>query len=155
MKAEDVELLKLLSSSAMRMGRENPFVAGLILFGSAARGESDGRSDLDLLILWEDVDLPLRERYIMFYELASRYFKVDKGLTVLDVEYARFINLKKVNPLFLNIIFDAIVLYDKYGKLGSFVSEARRKLAETGLKRVRRGRFYYWVLPRPGAIVEA
>ncbi|MEM2962827.1 MAG: hypothetical protein QXY01_07430, partial [Candidatus Bathyarchaeia archaeon] len=60
-----------------------------------------------------------------------------------------------VNPLFLNIIFDAIVLYDKYDKLGSFVSEARRKLAETGLKRVRRGRFYYWVLPRPGAIVEA
>ncbi|MEM2122401.1 MAG: nucleotidyltransferase domain-containing protein [Candidatus Bathyarchaeia archaeon] len=137
------------------MGRENPFVAGLILFGSAARRESDGRSDLDLLILWEGVDLPLRQRYGMFYKLASRYFKVGKGLTVLDVEYARFINLKRANPLFLNIISDAVVLYDKHGKLDSFISEARRKIAETGLKKVMKGRFYYWVLPRPGAIVEA
>lgn len=155
MKGGDVKPLKLFSSFAMRMGRENPFVAGLILFGSVARGESDSRSDLDLLILWEDVDLPLRERYVMFYKLASRYFKVGKGLTVLDVEYARFVNLKKINPLFLNIIFDAIILYDKHGKLNAFISETREKLAKTGLTRVRKGRFYYWVLPRPGVIVEA
>ena len=155
MKAGGVELLNVLSSSAARMGRENPSVAGIILFGSVARGESRIRSDLDLLILWEGVDLPLRERYIVFYKLATRYFKVGKGLTVLDLEYDRFISSKRLNPLFLNIISDAIILYDKYDRLNSFISEARGKLAKTGLTRVKRGRFYYWVLPKPGAVVEA
>jgi len=149
-----VELLDVLSSSAARMGCENPFVAGIILFGSVARGEPRGRSDLDLLILWEGVDLPLRERYIMFYKLAARYFMVGKDLTVLDMEYDRFINSRRLTPLLLNIISDAVVLYDKYDRVSSFVSEARERLAKTGLKRVKRGRFYYWILPKPGAVVE-
>ncbi|RLF09694.1 MAG: hypothetical protein DRJ98_07710 [Thermoprotei archaeon] len=146
---------KELSANARKMCEENSFIAGVILFGSTARREAkQGKSDLDLLVLWEGLDSSVSERYVKLYELATRYFPF-KSLTVVDMEYRRFINPCKLTPLLLNIIWDAAVLYDKHGKLEAFLSEAKKRFIKVGLVRVKKGRFYYWKLPKPGVKVEA
>jgi hypothetical protein len=46
---------------------------------------------------------------------------------------------------------DGVVLYDRYGKLSDFLLRIKRGLERVGVVRKRQRRFYYWVLPKPGA----
>jgi predicted nucleotidyltransferase len=143
-----------LFENAKRMAFENTFISEVISFGSAARGESDRRSDLDILILWEGLNMDWRERYVHLYKVASSYFTSSGDLTVLDMEYGKFLKPRKITTLLLNIIWDGLVLYDRHGKLKRFLSKVRRELREKGIVRVKSDKYYYWVLPKPGVKVE-
>ncbi len=135
------------------MAQENSFVCGVILFGSLARGESVERSDIDLLVLWRGLHMDRRERYVYIYRVASQYFSPSRGLTVLDMEYDKFLGFKKITSLALNMIWDGIVLYDKYGKLKGYLERLREGIKNKGLTRIKIGRYYYWKLPKPKAKV--
>ena len=43
-----------------RLVSENPFISGIILFGSISRREKRERSDIDLLILWDKLEMNIR-----------------------------------------------------------------------------------------------
>lgn len=137
-----------------RMVSENEFIAGVILFGSVARGEESERSDVDLLVLWEGLDVNPRERYVYVYRVVSRYFPPSVRLTVLDMEYSGFLRVRKLTPLLLNVMYDGVVLYDRHGLLEEFLSKVRRELRAKGVRRRKSGKYYYWELPKPGAKVE-
>lgn len=128
-------MLRLATDRISRMVTENPFIAGVILFGSAARGEEGERSDLDLLILWEELDLDASERYAYVYKVVSRYFPSSLGLAVIEMAYSSFLSLKRLSPLLPNVIYDGVVLYDKHGRLESFLSKIREEIKRKGLKR--------------------
>ena len=147
-------LFEITTRCVERIVLENEFIVGVILFGSVARGEESGRSDVDLLILWEGLDVDVRKRHVYVYRVVSRYFPSFVRLTVLDMEYSRFLNVRKLTPLLLNIICDGVILYDKYGLLEDFLIRVRRELKAKGLERVKLGKYYYWKLPKPGAKVE-
>lgn len=134
-----------------RAVRESSFIAGVVLFGSVARGEESERSDVDLLVLWEGLDE--REAARVVYEAVSKHFPPGVGLTVLEAEYWKFVSARKATPLLVNIACDGVVLYDKHGRLGELLSRVKRRLEEEGFVRRRHGKHYYWVLPRPGAKV--
>lgn len=141
---------RALSRLARRMALKEPRIAGVLLFGSYARGEAEPNSDLDLVILTEGHDRP---SYTELYDLASKYFKWRSGLTVLSMGYEEFLNPQTLTPTLLNVIWDAVVLYDKYGALERFLEDMRRRIRSAGLVRVKVGRAYYWRLPKPGAKV--
>jgi len=149
-----VGLFEIAVECVKRMVVENRFVAGVILFGSVARGEESERSDVDLLVLWEGLDVDEKKRHVYVYRAVSQYFPSSVRLTVLDMEYSSFLKVRKLTPLLLNIIYDGVVLYDKYGLLEKFLSRVRGELEAKGLKRVKIGKYYYWKLPKPGAKVE-
>ncbi|MBO3803993.1 MAG: nucleotidyltransferase domain-containing protein [Candidatus Brockarchaeota archaeon] len=132
---------------------DNQFIAGIILFGSAARGEEEEKSDLDLIVLWENLNVDPGKRHAHIYSVISKYFPYNKP-TVLEMEYSGFLNIKKATPLVVNIIWDGVVLYDRHGKLKDFMSNARDQLVAKGLVRRKAGKYYYWELPKPGAKVE-
>ncbi|GAB6947823.1 nucleotidyltransferase domain-containing protein [Vulcanisaeta sp. JCM 16161] len=124
------------------------FIA-VLLFGSLARCEAGERSDVDLLILHRGlsgVDHIRRRRAIY---LAVSALLRDYPLTVLDMDINDFLNPCVVTPLLLNIYWDAVVLMDRTGELEAFLSRVRRRIIESGLRRVKDGKAYYWVLPRP------
>ena len=131
--------------------RESGFIAGVVLFGSAARGEEGERSDVDLLVLWEGLDKNGALRTV--YDTVSRFFPPGIELTVLEAEYWIFVSTRKLTPLLINIAYDGVILYDKYGKLSEFLSRIKQGLGEKGLVRKRLGKSYYWVLPEPGSKV--
>ena len=130
--------------------RECGFIAGVVLFGSVARGEEGEGSDVDLLVLWEGLD---KDALRTVYEAVSRCFPPGIGLTVLEAEYWSFVSTRKLTPLLINIAYDGVILHDKYGKLSEFLSRIKRGLSEKGLVRRRLGESYYWVLPEPGSKV--
>ncbi|WP_054842646.1 nucleotidyltransferase domain-containing protein [Vulcanisaeta distributa] len=126
----------------------NNFIA-VLLFGSLARCEAGERSDVDLLVLHRGlggID-PVRRRRAIY--LAISALLRDYPLTVLDMDINDFLNPGLITPLLLNIYWDAIVLLDKTGELSGFLEYVRRRIIESGFRRVKDGRAYYWVLPKP------
>ena len=131
-------------------------VKAVLMFGSRARGESAGRSDLDLLVLYEDCgveDAVLRRRYFynLLRELVGGYCE---GLSVVDMEFKHFLKPKEITSLLLNIYWDAVVLYDSTGFIEHFLEDVRSRILKAGLKRVKDGKAYYWILPEPLKKVE-
>lgn len=69
--------------------------------------------------------------------------------TVIDMEFKRFLKPKEVNALLLNIYWDGVVVYDETRMLQGFLKRVKEKIAKSGLRRVKEGRAYRWVLPEP------
>lgn len=142
----DVEALK----SRFR-GFRNPHVKAVVLFGSRARGEACERSDVDLLLLHDGcmVEDPVERRRMLYLQVMDLVGDLFESVTVVDMELREFLSPKEVTPLLLNIYWDAVVVYDQTGSLGSFLEKVRDRIVRSGLRRVRDGRAYYWVLPEP------
>lgn len=56
--------------------------------------------------------------------------------------------------LFLDMVDDARILYDRQRFFGGYLDRLRRRLAALGAKRVRRGGAWYWVLKKDYAVGE-
>jgi len=144
--SKDVELLRQRLCSL-----SEPSIKAVLLFGSKARGKSGGRSDVDLLVLHEGCgieDAVLRRRYL--YNLLREAIGEDfEDLTIVDMKLRDFLKPKEVAPLLLNIYWDAVVVYDETGGVEEFLKDVRGRILKSGLKRVRDGRAYYWILPKP------
>jgi len=144
--SKDVELLR----NRLR-GLREPCIKAVLLFGSRARGESIRRSDVDLLVLheeWEIEDAVLRRRrlYGLLRESVGEEFE---DITVVDMKLGCFLKPKEIATLLLNVYWDGVVVYDGTGSVEGFLKGVREKISESGLKRVRDGKAYYWVLPEP------
>jgi len=130
---------------------EEPSVKAVLIFGSMARGEAGERSDVDLLILHEGCEIKdavLRRRY--FYSLLHKLLGGEfEELTVIDMEFGSFIKPRQVSYMLLNIYGDALIVYDETNMLEEFLRKTREKIFESGLRRVRDGKAYYWILPKP------
>lgn len=131
-------------------------IRAVLVFGSRARGEAEGKSDLDLLILHEGCgveDPVLRRRYL--YSLIREVIDgVFEDITVIDMMLKHFLKPVEINSLLLNIYWDAIVVYDETDILQEFLIHVRESITKCGLKRVKNGKAYYWILPEPMKKVE-
>ncbi|MGB9760098.1 MAG: nucleotidyltransferase family protein [Thermoproteota archaeon] len=140
-----------LKEKLLNIALENSFIAGIILFGSVARGEETEKSDIDLLVLWEGLNP--NDSYSYVYRNVSKYF-LHESVTILDMNYYDFLKVKDVTALYINIVWDGIVIYDKYGKLESFLEKVKNELIAKGIERKKVGKYYYWKLPKPGQKVK-
>jgi hypothetical protein len=135
----------------------------LALFGSAARGEATAGSDIDLLIVCEALPAGRFARLRVLDE-ADRRFESElsrlrsKGI---DTRLARIIKTRaeaeRIVPLYLDLVQDARLLYDRDGFFASVLSRLADSLTRLGAERRVRGRVRYWVLKRdfvPGEVFE-
>ncbi len=67
------EVLELARGITARIVVRHALVTRILLFGSYARGDYGVRSDLDLLIILRESDLPMRERTELFVADAGTY----------------------------------------------------------------------------------
>lgn len=136
----------------------------MVVFGSVARGEAREGSDLDdLLIVGEGLPRSRFRRLVMFEEPEAVVEHLiddlrDKGVIsdispiILDKEEAR-----RHRPIYLDMVIDAIIVYDKGGFFESVLREVARRLEELGARRVRLGKKWYWVLKKDyrfGEVIE-
>ena len=134
------------------LAEEADFIAAVILFGSLARGEAGGESDIDLFVITRGLeDIPRYRRTLMAYEVLSGLSRAfGRPITIVDMEMGDFLALRSIRPLMLDIIWDGILLLDKTGGL---VAERLRRLKEgirkSGLRRHRVGGCWAWRLPKP------
>ncbi|MBS7609591.1 nucleotidyltransferase domain-containing protein [Candidatus Bathyarchaeota archaeon] len=143
---KDVELLR----DRLRRVRE-PYVKAILVFGSKARGESGERSDVDLLVLHEGCRIkdPVMRRRHLYNLLVEALGEEFGGITLVDMELDVFLKPVEISSLLLNIYCDAIVVYDETGIVESFLKDIKGGIVRSGLKRVRDGKSYYWILPKP------
>jgi hypothetical protein len=135
----------------------------LVIFGSVARGEASKASDIDLLLVVAGLPQSRFERQLEFMALEDEF---EEHVTALYDEgyHIDFLPIIKtpeeagrITPLYLDMVEDAILVYDRDKFFASVLERLRKRLDELGSKRMRMGRKWYWLLKpdyRFGEVIE-
>ncbi len=139
-------------------------LVSVVLFGSFARGDASRESDIDLLIVGDNLPQSRFDRIRLFDEVER---SIEKELKKIEEEYGVTISFspiiksveeaRRFTPLYLDLVEDAVILYDKNNFMENILEKLRRRLRELGAVRVWRGRRWYWILKpeiKVGEVVE-
>lgn len=124
----------------------------LIVFGSVARGEARKDSDIDLLLVIDSLPKMKIERQKEFIDLEREI----EGYLDMLFDEGYFIDFSpiiktpeealKISPLYLDMVEDAIIVYDKDDFFKKILEHLGNELKELGSKRVSMGKKWYWIL---------
>ena len=127
------ELLKMLlaASKELKEAIRDEFI-GLALFGSWARNEAKNNSDVDVFIVLKTLEgLKVRSK---IYRIIAKYVKRD--VTLIDVRINELLkNDFRLTPLMINVIADAIVVWDENDVLKKFIEEGKELIRKAKLVR--------------------
>ena len=136
---------------AMKRKYGDRFIS-LVIFGSVARGEMRKDSDIDLLLIIDSISKRRLERQKEFIEVEKEiegylnklfdegYF-IDFSPIIKTPEEAM-----RISPLYLDMVEDAIITYDKDDFFKDILENVRNRLKELGSKRISMGKRWYWIL---------
>ncbi len=137
----------------------------VVLYGSIARGNAHPTSDIDLLVVAKGLPASFYGRAALIGEILRRVHDVKMRLWKETGRYAN-IDILPFTPeeagvlrlLYLDLLFDAIILYDVGGFMNGTLERLRKRVKELGSRRVTMpsGR-WYWSLserPDPGLAIE-
>ncbi len=127
----------------------------LAVFGSVARGEARRDGDVDLLIVARGLPKGRLGRQEAFMRAEAKVERLMEGLAAegFHVDFSPVLKTPEeaagLSPLYLDMVDDAVILYDERGFFAGVLERLRRRLGELGAKKVRAGRRWYWVLKEP------
>lgn len=138
-------------------------LVSVVLYGSVARGEATPYSDIDLLVVADD--LP-RGRIARLERIRGADQRIDARLNALRLRgiYSEVCPIlstpeeaAQIRPLYLDLVNDACILFDRGGFFAEILRRLNTRLKELGSVRRQMGRVRYWELKpdyRPGEIFE-
>ena len=135
----------------------------VVVYGSVARGSQNFDSDLDLLIIADKLPNGRMKRIREFEAVEDRVEPFLKSLQKegINSRISALIKTpeeaKRGSPLFLDMVEDARILFDRDGFFSAVLEKLRKRLEELGAKRVWKGNAWYWILKpdlRPGEVFE-
>lgn len=115
------------------------------LFGSYARGDYHPGSDLDLLVIAEQLPAHPVERIQWLHKLVVLVAKKRVGFVAWTPE--EFSN--SFPSFYLDLGLDARILFDPTGFLSSRLNRVREIIEEAGLYRIQKGRNFAWRFKKP------
>jgi predicted nucleotidyltransferase len=138
-------------------------LVSVVLYGSVARGTMRHDSDMDLLVV-ADALPDGRLNRVREFEAVEESLKEDfsraasRGVhTALSPVFKTTREVQAGSPLFLDMVEDARVLYDRNEFFAQELTHLRKKLSRLGARRVWKGNAWYWDLKpdyRPGEVFE-
>jgi predicted nucleotidyltransferase len=117
----------------------------IVLFGSFARGDQGGCSDIDLLVVLESDVLPNRALYRELekrVELSGRGHPVNPALVSLPHD------ARAAGSLWLEVALDGVVLWERGSRVSGFLREVRRQMAAGEVRRALAYGQPYWIRER-------
>jgi hypothetical protein len=135
----------------------------VVLFGSVARGDPTPSSDIDLLIIAEDLPRGqfARKRLLAAADVAFERARERLEPLGIDTRLARIVRTPveaaRVVPLYLDLPDDAVLLHDRDGFFAGVLERVRRSLRRLGARRIWMGTTWYWDLKpdfKPGEVIE-
>ncbi len=139
-------------------------LVSVVIYGSVARGTQTFDSGLDLLIIAEGLPLGRMKRIREFDSIEERlesFLEVLRQKEEINTYISTIIKspeeAEKGSPLFLDMVEDAKILFDRNGFFKGVLERLRRRLKELGAKRIWSGNAWYWDLKpdyKPGDVIE-
>ncbi len=138
-------------------------LVSLVFFGSGARGTQNENSDLDFLVVAHDLPSGRLKRVKEFEVVEDRLTPfLDKSTSMgfsiqLSPVFKSCDEAESGSPLFLDMVEDAEIVYDRFDFFSTVLDKLRKRLAALGAKRVWRGNAWYWDLKpdfKPGEVIE-
>jgi hypothetical protein len=132
----------------------------IAVFGSVGRGTPRPDSDVDLLLILDHLPAGRMKRVAEFEavetELTHRLEEAaKKGVhTTLSPVIKTRDEVSQGSLIFLDMIEDARILYDRDNFFVNFLDRFQKRLTKLGARRVRRGNSWYWVLKEDYQIGE-
>lgn len=136
-------------------------LVSLAVFGSVGRGTPRPDSDIDLLLVAESLPRGRVRRMAEFERVeeivASRtghfkYIRPDLSPVIKTKD-----EVLQGSFLFLDLVEDAKILYDRGGFLTRYLAALKEKLHQMGAKRIYHKGSWYWILKEdylPGEVIE-
>jgi hypothetical protein len=138
----------LLDSCRKRYGNR---LVSLAVFGSWARGRATPESDIDVLLVADDLPGSRRKRVAEFSRVETdtdaarrRIWSGFDAQSSLSPVIKTPEEVKSGGPIFLDMTDWCDVLFDEDGFLRSYLDELRTRMARLGTRRHRRKGGYYW-----------
>jgi len=138
-------------------------LVSFVVFGSVARETYRPDSDIDLLIIAEKLPDGRMKRVAQYSAVEERIEPFleslkKKGInTFISAVFKTPQEAESGSPLFLDMVEDACILYDRNGFFAKRLERLRNRLKELGAKRVWKGNIWHWVLKpdyQPGEVIE-
>lgn len=123
-----------------------PFkIKASVLYGSFARGTSSPDSDIDLLFVSDEVD-PKKHRRGRDIARIKECLSFGHPFDILLLTSKECIsNFRNHNPLFLDIAWEGVILFDENNFVETLIDETRSYIAEKNIKKLSDG----WLFPAP------
>jgi len=161
LKEKFTELLNLLLVETKAFYRED--LISFVVYGSVARETYRFDSDVDILIIAKNLPRGRMKRVAQFMQIEEKIEPYLKELGKNQIQ--TFISpllktpeeAERGSPLFLDMVEDAKILYDKNNFFTNILSQLRKRLKALGARRVWQGNAWYWILKpdyKPGEIFE-
>jgi len=116
-------------------------LVSLAVFGSMGRGTARPDSDVDILLVVEGLSHWRMERVEEFKPVESAFNGVMLSPILKTPQ-----EIKSGSPILLDMVEDAVILYDRDGFLQNTLGALRENLARLGAKRIWRGDSWFWDL---------
>jgi len=138
-------------------------LVSFVVFGSVARKTYRFDSDLDILIIAKELPRGRMKRIGQFADIEQRIEPFLESLrkegirTYISPIFKTPEEAQRGSPLFLDMVEDALILYDRDHFFSKILERLRNRLKELGAKRIWAGNVWHWVLKpdyRPGDVVE-
>ncbi len=138
-------------------------LVSLVIFGSVGRGTARPDSDIDFLIVVEKLPKGRLPRVTEFQAVEKLLVPhlVQAQAEGLAAELSPIFKtpseVQLGSPLFLDMLDDGRILYDRDNFIRQAFDEFRKRLKKLGAKRIWRGDSWYWDLKpdyKPGEVFE-
>ena len=145
-----LSLFKELTAQSKKVYGER--LISLAIFGSWAGERNTSESDVDILIVAKDLSKKRLERVKEFDEVeksleATIEELAQEGIhTYLSPIFKTPEEVLRGSLLFLDMLDDLILLYDKDSFFQNYLAKFRKRLDKLGAKKVIRGENWFWIL---------
>jgi predicted nucleotidyltransferase len=140
-------------------------LASLVIFGSIAAGRARAESDVDVLVVAEELPESYTDRLRLWREIVAgleserlRLWR-EKGLyPLIDPILLTTSEAKRIQPFYLDLLDNAVIIYDKDEFMHRVLEELRARLKALGAIKVKlpNGSWYWIIKPsaRHGEVIE-
>lgn len=132
----------------------NNRLVSVVIYGSIARGQMRKDSDIDLLIVADDLPNSRFERIDIFNKVEDLLLEDLEKLYENNyiITFSPIIKTpkeaKKIFSLYLDIVEDGVIIYDKDNFFEKILDRLMQRLKELGAERVWMGKKWYWRLKK-------